>query len=146
MPPGPDEGTGDSQPPRRQAHPRACPDRSGPDERPRLTLGRTEPPNCPDAGRHDVLARVVIARADGRRDMAWLVANGPPDLGTVNTLARLQLACRRRGDQVRLEKVSRALAELLELTGLRAQFERQPELGEEPVRLEEGMDPGDPVP
>jgi hypothetical protein len=78
--------------------------------------------------------------------MAWLVGNGLPDLGTVNTLARLQLACRRRGDRVGLEKVSRKLAELLELTGLRAEFEGQTELREQPVRLEEGMDPGDPVP
>ncbi len=59
---------------------------------------------------------MVIFRADGSRDIAWLVATGPPDLGTVNTLARLQLACRRGGDRVRLEKVSRTLAELLELT------------------------------
>jgi hypothetical protein len=146
MPPGPDEGRGDSQPPRRQADPRARLDRSRPDEQPRLTLGRTEPPNPPEAGRDDLLARVVIFRADGSRDIAWLVGDGSPDLGTVNTLARLQLACRRGGDRVRLEKVSRTLAELLELTGLRAQFERQPELGEETVRLEEGMDPGDPVP
>ncbi len=146
MPPGPDEGRGDSQLPRRQANPRACPHGSPPDEQPRLTLGRTERPNSPDAGRDDLLARVVIFRADGSRDIAWLVGDGLPDLGTVNTLARLQLACRRGGDRVFLEKVSRTLAELLELTGLRAQFDRQPELGEEPVRLEEGMDPGDPVP
>jgi hypothetical protein len=146
MPPGPDEGRGDSQRPRRLANPRACPHRSRPDEQPRLALSRTEPPNSPDAGRDDLLARVVIFRADGSCDMAWLLGDQPPDLGTVNTLARLQLACRREGDRVLLEKVSRKLAELLELTGLRAQFEWQPELGEEPVRLEEGMDPGDTVP
>lgn len=146
MPPGPDEGRSDSQLPGRQARPRACPHRSRPDEQPRLTLSRTEPPNSPDAGRDDLLARVVIFRADGSRDLAWLVGDGPPDLGTVNTLARLQLACRRGGDRVLLEKVSRTLAELLELAGLRAQFEWQPEPGEEPLRLQEGMDPGDPVP
>ena len=91
-------------------------------------------------------ARLVIVRADGSDDVAWLSGLGPPDLSTVDTLARLQLVCRRGGDRLRLEEVSDALGGLLELIGLRREFERQAESGEELLGLEEGMDAGDSVP
>ncbi len=91
-------------------------------------------------------ARVVIQSADGRREVTWLIGQAPPDLTVIDALARLQLACRRRGQRVLLEEVAEMLDELLELAGLRREFEWDPEGGEEPVDVEEGMDPGDPVP
>jgi hypothetical protein len=41
-----------------------------------------------------------------------------PDVGTVDALARLQLAARRRGGEVRLRNASTRLRELLALIGL----------------------------
>jgi hypothetical protein len=97
--------------------------------------------------RHDgALARLVIDRADGSRELAWLVCDGAPDLTAVDALARLQLACRRGGDRLRLDQVSQRLEQLLELSGLGREFERQAEGGEQPGRLQEGVDPGDTVP
>jgi hypothetical protein len=93
-----------------------------------------------------LLARLVIVRRDGSREVACLVGPGRPDLGVIETLARLQLVCRRGGDRLHLEEVSAPLGELLELTGLRREFERQAEGGEEFLRFEEGMDPGNAVP
>jgi hypothetical protein len=101
------------------------------------------PPAAREAARH---TRLVIVRADGSRDTAWLVGHGPPDLSAIDVLARLLLVCRRQGDGLHLEEVSAALAGLLDLSGLRAQFEWEPELGEQPLGLQEGMDTGNPVP
>jgi ABC-type transporter Mla MlaB component len=100
-----------------------------------------EPPGVGD----ELLARVVIERADGSREVAWLTCEGVPDLTAVDTLARLQLACRRAGDRLHLERVSEKLEALLELSGLFGQFERQTEGGEEPLRFQEGVDTGDTV-
>jgi hypothetical protein len=85
-------------------------------------------------------------RQDGSCEVAYLVGHGLPDLGVVDTLARLQLVCRRAGDRLQLEEISAPLADLLELTGLRREFERQTEGGEELLHLEEGVDPGNAVP
>ena len=84
-------------------------------------------------------------RQDGTRDVAYLVGHGLPDLGVVETLARLQLVCRRAAIACTWRRSSAPLAELLELTGLRREFEWQAEGGEELLRLEEGMDPGNTV-
>ena len=130
MLPGPDEGRGVNDAPIRQ----------WPDA-PRRGL----PPSLERPGARPY-ARLVIIRADGSHDVAWLFGPGPPDLRTVDTLARLQLVCRRGGDRLRLEEVSDALGGLLELSGLRREFERQPESREELFGLEEGMDAGDSVP
>jgi hypothetical protein len=146
MLPGPNEARGGCHSPPPQAKGRACADLSYP--------GKEAPLDSPLAGQgassatepDQFMARLVIMRADGSYDVAWLVGPGPPDISTVDTLARLQLVCRRGGDRVRLEGVSEALAGLLELSGLRAQFEWEPELREEPLGLEEGVDAGDPVP
>jgi hypothetical protein len=105
--------------------------------------GGRQPGRAPDAA---PWARVVIIGPDGRREVTWLLAQPPPDLAVVDALARLQLACRRRGARVLLEEVAERLDELLELAGLRGEFEWDAEGGEEPVDVEEGMDPGDPVP
>jgi ATP phosphoribosyltransferase regulatory subunit HisZ len=72
-----------------------------------------------------------------------------PDLPTVDLLARLQLAARRLGRDLRLENVSGELRELLELVGLRevlgVEAGRQPEEWEERVGVEEERELDDPA-
>jgi hypothetical protein len=63
--------------------------------------------------------QLVVADADGSRQAVLLAGEGPPDLAVVEGLARLQLITRRAGGQMWLEDVCPALAELLELAGLR---------------------------
>lgn len=97
-------------------------------------------------------ARVIIVAPDGTRRVQLLAGPGAPDLAVVNELARLQLAARRAGCRVRLEDVCAALAELLELAGLRREaggLRReaggQAEGREELAGLQERVDPGDPA-
>lgn len=76
-------------------------------------------------------------------------------LGTVDALARLQLAARRRGCRVELRNVPPDLAQLLELCGLAEVLRlsdalgvdpgRQPEHREEASGIQEEGDSGDPV-
>jgi hypothetical protein len=91
------------------------------------------------------LARIVVVRADGTREVTLLVGDRPPDLSVVAALARLQLLCRRAGGRMHLEEVDTRLYELLDLCGLGGEVGWQPEDGEEPVSLEEGVDPGNAV-
>jgi hypothetical protein len=113
--------------------------------------------------------RIVVPRPDrttvvivcGDVEVAsWrLLPTGPPDLATVDELARLAVAVRRLGWSVRLERASAQLCDLLELTGLTrivagpgagepidlvVQVGRETEEAEE-VGIEEGMEPGDPI-
>ena len=75
----------------------------------------------------------------------WVVvAERRPDLGSVDSLARMLLATRRLGGTFEVVDASGDLEELLELVGLRGEFCRQPE-GREEVGVEEGVEPGDPV-
>jgi len=67
-----------------------------------------------------------------------------PDLGTVDALARLQLAGRRLGFEVRLVAPTEELLELLELAGL-VEVLRQPEEREEALGVEEERELGDPA-
>ena len=67
-----------------------------------------------------------------------------PDLAVVDAIARSQLAARRRGGRIRLQLLGDELPALLELVGLRREVCGQAEGGEE-VRVEEGVEPGDPV-
>ena len=71
-----------------------------------------------------------------------------PDVGTVGALARLHLAARRRGGEIRLRDPSPPLLELIALCGLadvlRIEPGRQPEEGEQPLGVEERVDVGDP--
>lgn len=66
---------------------------------------------------------------------------GTPDagggLGAVAALARMRLAARRTGYRVRLRGASPEVRRLLELTGLAAEFEWEPEEGEEPGGVQE---------
>jgi hypothetical protein len=91
-------------------------------------------------------ARMVVAAADGTRLTIPLGGDGPPDLAVVEALARFQLMARRAGDLVWLEDVSAALAELLDLAGIRRQMIRQPERREQARGVQEEIQPGDAVP
>lgn len=70
-------------------------------------------------------ARVVMADADGTHHVVPLAGHGPPDLAVVEALARCQFLTRRTGGRMWLEEVSPGLAELLDLTGLRAELTGQ---------------------
>ena len=63
----------------------------------------------------------VCALLQASRPMVALcrVDGVPPDAVTVDALARLQLAARRNGCQVRLRGASRELLQLVEFMGLR---------------------------
>jgi ABC-type transporter Mla MlaB component len=85
-------------------------------------------------------------------DTGALVA---PDIDTVDALARLQLAARRLGCQLRLRHASRELQELFALAGLRDVIPFSSDLGLEPsgqteereqgLGVEEEADPADPA-
>lgn len=80
---------------------------------------------------------------------------GHPDADTLNGLARLQLAARRTGRQVRLRHASDELHGLLALVGLCDVVGACPDSGleaggqaeerEHPGRVEEERDPADPI-
>jgi ABC-type transporter Mla MlaB component len=71
-----------------------------------------------------------------------------PDAGTVDALARLGLAARQAGCELRLRRPVAALCELLDLCGLadvlRIEARREPEQGEQPLGVEERVQMGDP--
>lgn len=81
---------------------------------------------------------------------------GPPGLGAVDVLARLELAARRAGGRIRLRNPDPALRALLDLVGLRFEafdtldaldaFESEGEAEErEPAGgVQEAVEPGDP--
>ena len=77
-------------------------------------------------------ATVAIVR--GRAVIhTWAVdGSGPPDLGVVDNLARVQLMARRFGCSIRLRDISADLSALLDLVGLRQLF------GGAPLRVEVG--------
>lgn len=88
-------------------------------------------------------------------DVSWLA---DPDCRTVEALARLQLAARRRGRRIVLQGPCTELRELLELCGLaevlpcadaatgsRVEPVGQAEEREPARRVEEERDPGDPI-
>jgi hypothetical protein len=71
---------------------------------------------------------------------------GAPDIAAVDALARLLLAARRLRGTLQMGEMCPELAELLDLVGLRGEFEREAEQGKVVLGVEEGMDPGDPIP
>ena len=89
---------------------------------------------------------VLIVNADTDEVLGYVDASRP-DLALVESLARMQLRARRRGERVRLRNVSDDLRGLLELVGLTdvlaVEAEREPEFREE-VRVDEVVQPGDP--
>jgi hypothetical protein len=60
-----------------------------------------------------------------------------PSLGTLDVLARLQLAARRRGCEIRLVRASPELRELIKFAGLEAALPVKP--GREAEQWEEGV-------
>jgi hypothetical protein len=100
---------------------------------------------------------VVIVCGDSEVASWPLVRHGPPDLSTVDDLARLALAVRRLGWSLRLRHPSGELSELLELAGLaRVVAGPQPGTGEpalpgetdasEPATTATGTGAGEPPP
>ena len=89
---------------------------------------------------------VLIVNADTDEVLGYVDVSRP-DLALVESLARVQLRARRRGERVRLRNVSDELRGLLELVGLTdvlaVEAERKPELREE-LRGDEVVQPGDP--
>ncbi|MGH8915814.1 MAG: STAS domain-containing protein [Acidimicrobiia bacterium] len=79
-----------------------------------------------------------------------------PDLGTVDSLARLEISVRELGWSIHLRYASPRLQELLDLCGLAEILpvcdesslvgEGQPEQGEQPGGVEEVVEPGDAAP
>src|SRR3954447_23018184 len=88
---------------------------------------------------------VLIVDADTDEVLGYVDA-ARPDLALVESLARVQLRARRRGERLALRNVSNELRGLLELVGLdevlAVEARRQPELGEQ-LRVDEVMQPGD---
>ncbi|MGW2828784.1 STAS domain-containing protein [Streptomyces sp. NPDC001286] len=70
---------------------------------------------------------------------------GPPGLGAVDLLARLQLAARRAGGRIRLRDPAPSLHALLGLVGLCFEVEGQVEEREPPLGVEEEVEPGEPA-
>ena len=79
-----------------------------------------------------------------------------PDVVHVDAIARMQLAARRQDSRVRLIGPCPRLMELLVLVGLEDMFpdevetsglemHREPEHREQPLDVEVGVDPGDPI-
>ncbi|MFI6205754.1 STAS domain-containing protein [Streptomyces sp. NPDC051041] len=88
----------------------------------------------------------ALLRASGAGVVVCDVAGlGPPGLGTVDLLARLQLAAGRARGRIRLRDPDPALPALLDLVGLRFEMEGKPEQREPPLGVEEAVEPGDPA-
>ncbi|MGW0833014.1 STAS domain-containing protein [Streptomyces prunicolor] len=75
-----------------------------------------------------------------------VVGPGPPGLGTVDLLARLQLTARRTGGgRIRLRAPAPELRALLGLVGLRFEMEGQVEQREPALGVQEEVEPGEPA-
>ncbi|MGW2718171.1 STAS domain-containing protein [Streptomyces sp. NPDC001492] len=74
-----------------------------------------------------------------------VAAIGPPGLGAVDLLARLELAARRAGGRIRLREPAPSLHALLDLVGLRIEVEGQAEQREPALSVEEEVEPGEPA-
>ena len=81
-------------------------------------------------------ARVVVCDVGGL---------GPPGLGAVDLLARLQLAARRAGGRILLRDPDPGLGALLDLVGLPFELEGQVEQREPPSGVEEEVEPVEPA-
>lgn len=83
--------------------------------------------------------RVTIVGSDGAELVSFVLAGpGSPDLAAVDAVAHLALWARRPGGDIVLAEVSKAFAELLELVGLGVEVQRQSELGEQALGVQEG--------
>jgi hypothetical protein len=87
--------------------------------------------------------RIVVLGVDGSaRTRRVLEGAGLPDLDTVHEIAQLALLAKRLGGRMALTGVTPDLDELLDLVGLRVEVQREPELGEQALGVEEGEEEG----
>jgi ABC-type transporter Mla MlaB component len=110
---------------------------------PVLTLTGPVTPNRV-AGLADAV-RALLAASGARVVVCDVAGVGPPGLGVVELLARLQLAARRAGGHIRLRAPDPALRALLDLVGLPVQVEGEAEQGEPALGVEEEVEPGEPA-
>ncbi|HEX8771110.1 MAG TPA: hypothetical protein VF711_10125 [Acidimicrobiales bacterium] len=94
-------------------------------------------------------ATTVMVVVDGEAVVArWRIEDpARPDLSMVETMARLYLASRRLGLEIRLEHSSAEVGQLLDLVGLAdllLDASRQAKGGEQ-LGVKEVVEPGDPV-
>ncbi|MEU4658475.1 STAS domain-containing protein [Streptomyces sp. NPDC023723] len=69
---------------------------------------------------------------------------GPPGIGVIDVLARLQLTARRQGGgRIRLRAPDPALRALIDLVGLGFEVEGEAEQREPPLGVQEAVEPGD---
>lgn len=87
--------------------------------------------------------RALLLTTEAASVVCDVAGVGPPGLGTVDLLARLELTARRAGGRIRLRGATPALRALLELVGLRFEFEGQPEEREPPGGVQEAVESGD---
>ncbi|MFG3046701.1 STAS domain-containing protein [Streptomyces sp. NPDC048241] len=95
------------------------------------------------AGLADVVRRMAASSEVVVCDVAGL---GPPGLGHVELLARLELAARRGGGRLSLRGPEPGLRALLGLVGLGLQVEGEVEEGEPAGGVEEAVETGDAAP
>ncbi|MDQ1048137.1 ABC-type transporter Mla MlaB component [Streptomyces sp. V4I2] len=88
--------------------------------------------------------RALLETSGARTVVCDVGGLGPPGLGTVDLLARLELTARRAGGRIRLRDPAPALHALLDLVGLRFETEGQPEQREPALGVEEAVEPADP--
>jgi hypothetical protein len=82
--------------------------------------------------------RITLLWPDGTvRVHHILEGPGAPDIGAVEEVARLALWALQDGGSVELSEVSPELDELLEVSGLRVEMERETEGGKEALGVEE---------
>jgi anti-anti-sigma regulatory factor len=93
-------------------------------------------------------ARAELERSGAEVLVCDVAAVTHPDAATIEALARLQLTARRLGRRMRLRDPTPALAGLLDLFGLadvlRVEAGGKPEEREQPLRVEERVEMGDP--
>ena len=88
---------------------------------------------------------LLLIGPGGEPRVSWVVSGvGHPDLSVVEGLAWLRLAARRRGDRVVVSDPDPELIDLLELVGLAREVQGQPEQREDPLAVEEAVEPADP--
>ncbi|MQA85581.1 MAG: STAS domain-containing protein [Streptosporangiales bacterium] len=115
--------------------------------------GPIGPADVPRLGEH---IRTLLEGSDADLVVCDVASLTDPDAGTVDALARLALTARRLGRRFGLRHASRELQELLALVGLsdvlplcgrdlRLGPRGQTEQREQSRRVEEGVDPDDPV-
>ncbi len=126
-----------------------------PGERRTIHLDLRVPMDPAEAASLCRLLRTILEGTDAEMVVCDVGALTDPDIGTVDTLARLQLTARRLRREIALGHASPELRALLGLVGLGGIVPCVEELGlqarsetedrEEPLRVEEEGDPADPA-